>query len=85
MLRLTCNNFEKNLVDSLRSFRQNDEFTDVTITCDVKGDAAGVTGFKKFPKFRAHRAVLVRSTSDSVSSSQKDSSYDAFFLNNPFL
>jgi archaeosine-15-forming tRNA-guanine transglycosylase len=64
MFRLTCNNFEKNLVDSLRSFRQNDEFTDVTITCDVKSDAPGVTGFKKFPQFKAHRVVLVSSTSD---------------------
>ena len=59
MLLLTCNDFESHLIQSLSLLRQNDELTDVTLTCDVRDDAdAG--SYKRFRQFKAHKIVLVR-------------------------
>ena len=61
MLLLTCNNFETHLTQSLNLLRQNDEFTDVTLTCDVRSDYEyGGVGFKRFKQFKAHKIILVR-------------------------
>ena len=60
MLLLKCENFESHLTQSLNLLRINDEFTDVTLTCDVRNDVgANKIGFKKFRQFKAHKIILV--------------------------
>jgi len=60
MLSLKCDNFYGHLAESLQTLRQNDELTDVTLTCDVRNDARkNVVGFKKFRQFKAHKLLLV--------------------------
>jgi hypothetical protein len=60
MLALKCDNFYGHLAESLQKLRQNDELTDVTLTCDVRNDGRkNVAGFKKFRQFKAHKLLLV--------------------------
>lgn len=59
LLKLQYHNFHNHLVESLQELRQNDEFTDVTLTCDVrnKNDYAK-RGFRTFRQFRVHKLLL---------------------------